>query len=77
MAEVPNDLIYEVSKRLQDQMANLADGQRDIREELRAIRGHALATQTDVNNIYHVLNGMERRVERIERRLELRDDAAE
>ncbi len=53
------------------------DGQRDIREELRALRGHSLAMQTDVHNIYNILNSLEGRVDRIERRLELRDDAAE
>jgi hypothetical protein len=77
MADVTNELIYEVLKRLQEQLVNLNDGQRDMREELRALRGHSLAMQTDVSNIYHILNSLERRAERIERRLELRDDAAE
>ncbi len=74
MAEVSSELIYEVLKRVQDQLVNLNDGQRDIREELR---GHSLAMQTDVHNIYNILNSLEGRVDRIERRLELRDDAAE
>jgi septation ring formation regulator EzrA len=77
MAEVSSELIYEVLKRVQDQLVNLNDGQRDIREELRALRGHSLAMQTDVHNIYNILNSLEGRVDRIERRLELRDDAAE
>ncbi len=77
MAEVSSELIYEVLKRVQDQLVNLNDGQRDIREELRALRGHSLTMQTDVHNIYNILNSLEGRVDRIERRLELRDDAAE
>ena len=73
MAEVTNELIYEVLKPVQDQLVNLNDGQRDMRE---ALRDHSLAMQTDVSNIYHILD-LERRTERIERRLDLRDDAAE
>ena len=52
MAEVTNELIYEVLKRVQDQLVNLNDGRRDMREELRALRGHPLAMQTDVSNIF-------------------------
>ena len=77
MAEVTNDLIYEALKRLQDQNANLNDGQRDIREELRALRSHALEMQTGVSNIYQILVKMDGRVDRIERRLDLSDHAAE
>ena len=77
MAEVSNELIYDLLKRVQNQLGNLNDGQRDLREELRALRGHSLAMQTDVSNIYHILNSLEQRTERIERRLDLRDDAAE
>ena len=73
MAEVTNELIYEVLRPVQDQLVNLSDGQRDMREELRALRGDSLAMQTDVSSIYHVLNSVERRAERIERRLDLTD----
>ena len=73
MAEVTNELIYEVLRPVQDQLVNLSDGQRDMREELRALSGDSLAMQTDVSSIYHVLNSAERRAERIERRLDLTD----
>jgi hypothetical protein len=42
-----------------------------IYEELSAIRGHMKAVQCDVHVIYDRLDSLERRVERIERRLEL------
>ena len=48
MAEVTNELMYEVLKALRDDVARVQDGQQDIRTELQAIRGHMLAVQTDI-----------------------------
>ena len=73
MAEVTNELIYEVLKSMQARLGNLEDGVREIRSELRALRGHMLAMQTDVSNLYDGQAKIELRLERIERRLDLVD----
>lgn len=71
MAEVTNELIFEVLKRLQEQVTQLQEGQRGLREDLSAIRGHMNALQRDVHNIYDRLDDHTRQLERIESRLEL------
>lgn len=44
-----------------------------MKQELNVIRGHLTAIQTDSNNIYGILGRHDRRFDRIERRLELRE----
>ncbi len=73
MVEVTTELIYEVLKKLQDQVSQLTDGQRAMREELSAMRGHMLAFQKDIHNLYELTHDNSRRLERIERRLNLTD----
>ena len=74
MAEVTNELIYEILKKIQEQIAHFQEGQRVIRDELTALRGHQLAMQKDIYNIHERLDVMERKIDRIEHRLELRDE---
>jgi polyhydroxyalkanoate synthesis regulator phasin len=73
MAEVTNELIYEVLKAMQIRLSNIEQGQVEIRTELRAMRGHLNAMQTDIANLYNSVDALERRVARIEQRLELVD----
>jgi chromosome segregation ATPase len=75
MAEVTNELIYEVLKNIQARMGNLEDSVREIKTELQALRGHMVAMQTDISNLYAGQAKIELRLERIERRLELADVA--
>ena len=80
--KVTNELIYEVLKSMQSRMSNVEDGLRDIKGELVGIRGHMIATQTDIQNIYGQniygrLGSIEARVERIERRLDIIHEPAE
>jgi hypothetical protein len=77
MAEVTNELIYEVLKRLQNDVGLLKDGQREMNGQLQAMREHMLATQKDITNVYDRLVGFELRLERIERRLDLIQEPAE
>lgn len=74
MAEVTNELIYDVLKKVQDQGARTQEDVRGIREELVAMRGHMVAMQKDIHNLYDMGHDHGRRLERIERRLELRDE---
>ncbi len=73
MAEVTNELIYEVLRSLQADVRQLKDGQAEIRQELIAIRGTIVSMQQDINNMYGMLSRHEVRLDRIERRLELRE----
>ncbi len=73
MAEVTNDLMFEVLKNIQHDVRLLRDGQGEIRQELNAIRGHLISMQGDIHNIYGILGRHDERLDRIDRRLELRE----
>jgi hypothetical protein len=71
MAEVTNELLYEVLKSVQREVSLLREGQAQAREAMIALRGHMHAIQQDVNNIYGILARHDARHDRIERRLDL------
>jgi len=73
MPEVTNELIYEVLKGMQTRLSNIEGGIVEVKTELRAVRGHMNAMQTDIANLYNSVDALGHRVERIERRLELTD----
>jgi hypothetical protein len=74
MTEITNDLIYEVLKAIQVRLGNnIEDGMRELRIEMSAMRGHMIAVEQDVANIYSRLAGVEVRLEHIERRLDIID----
>ena len=73
MAEIDSNLIYEVLKKIQTRLDSLEHGIREIKQELISIRGHMLSMQNDVHNIYSILGRHDDRLDRIERRLELRE----
>ena len=76
MAEVANELIDEVMKAVQARLGNLEEGQREIRVELRALRGTMQGMQADVANLYEAFGAVEGRISRIERRLDIIDTPA-
>jgi len=71
MVEVTQELMYEVLKQIQSDMAGLKDGQREHTAALNALRTHMVALQQDVSNIYAVLVRHENPLDRIERRLNI------
>ncbi|MBN9244138.1 MAG: hypothetical protein J0I98_15210 [Mesorhizobium sp.] len=73
MADATNDLLYEVLKSIQQEIRTLKEGQGDIRQEIVSIRLAQLSTQNDVHNIYGMLARQDERLDRIDRRLELRE----
>ncbi|WP_157015405.1 restriction endonuclease subunit S domain-containing protein [Mesorhizobium xinjiangense] len=75
MAEVSNDLLYELLKKMQTRLDNLETGQTEIKQELVSTRGHMIAIQQDTHNIYGILGRHDERLERIERRQDLREMA--
>ena len=71
MAEVTNELIYEVLKRLQSDTAEVKAELREINVRLNAMQIHIIALQQDVQKIYTILGRHDARLDRIERRLNL------
>lgn len=76
MAEVTNELIYEVLKKLQDQGTRTGEDVRRIRDEISAMRGHMVALQHDIHNLYDQMLEHGKRLDRIDVRLELSDATA-
>jgi hypothetical protein len=71
MAEVTNELIYEVLKKLQADMAGVKESLREINGSMNAMRTHLVAQAQDIRNIYTILAHHDARLARIERRLEI------
>ena len=72
MAEVTNELMYELLKAVQTSICKLEDGLGEIKQELIAIRGTMVSMQQDIHNIYGILARHDEKLDRIERRLDLR-----
>jgi septal ring factor EnvC (AmiA/AmiB activator) len=71
MAEVTNELMFEVLKSMQSDIAALREGQRETNAALNAIRIHMVGMQQDIQNLYAAFTRHEARLDRIERRLEI------
>lgn len=61
MTEITNELIYEVLKRMQDRLTALDRKVDEVKAELVSIRGHVVASQQDVHNVYMQLAGQDAR----------------
>lgn len=73
MAEINNDLMYDVLKQIQDDVRKVDRKSDEIKAEIQAVRSHVVGLQQDVGNIYAILTRHEARLDRIEQRLELSD----
>ncbi|TGQ95274.1 MULTISPECIES: hypothetical protein [unclassified Mesorhizobium] len=73
MPEVTNELMYELLKRVHHEIGELRQDVSETKRELNVMRGHMVATQSDIHNIYGILARQDDRLERIERRLDLRE----
>ncbi|TKB21407.1 MAG: hypothetical protein E5V75_03270 [Mesorhizobium sp.] len=72
MAEVTNELIYALLKRVDQQLGELSQDFSEVKSELGSIHGHIIATAGDVKNIHGMLARCDDRLDRIEHFL---DDA--
>ena len=52
MAEVTNELLYEVLKSIHTRMDKLDTGLSDLRSEMITMRGAIVTVQQDVHHIY-------------------------
>ena len=73
MAEVTNELMYELLKRMHQRIDRVDTSLSEIKSEIQSMRGTMISMQQDVHNIYGVLARHENRLDRIENRLELRE----
>jgi chromosome segregation ATPase len=73
MAEVTNELIYEVLKAMQARLSNIEDAMREHKGQLVALRQEIHAVNTNISNLYETNGTMDSRLSRIERRLEIID----
>ena len=73
MAEVTNELLYEGLENLQTRLSNVESMIVELSHGQNALRGHQASIQTDTTNIYAILSRQDQRLDRIERRLELRE----
>lgn len=75
MAEATNELMYELLKRMNHGFTEMRRDITEIKTELNVVRGHLIGIQTDIHNIYGMLARHDERLDRIERRLDLREFA--
>jgi hypothetical protein len=71
MADVTNDLIYEVLKSMQTRLDRIDGNVADVKGELQAMRSHLNGLNQDVANLYQVVDRQDARLGRIETRLGL------
>jgi hypothetical protein len=73
MTEVTNEVMFELLKRVHHDICELRQDVSETKRELNVMRGHMVATQSDIHNIYGILARQDERLERIDRRLDLRE----
>ena len=71
MAEISGDLILEVVNTIQDRLTAIEHKVDEVKAEMQATRGHIIAMQQDIHNIYSTIARQNVRLDRIERRLGL------
>ena len=73
MADVSNELLYEVLKSIQQRLDRFEHKIDELKSEMNSVRGHLVSIQQDVANIYGTLGRHDEWLERIDNRLELND----
>ena len=73
MAEVTNELMYELLKSIHQRMDRLEHGLGEVKHEIVSVRFAMMGMQNDLHNIYGILARNDERLDHIEKRLELRE----
>jgi hypothetical protein len=73
MAEVTNELMFELMKRMHHELGELRMDVGEVKRELNGLRGHMVSIQSDIHNIYGILARHDERLDRIERRFDLHE----
>ncbi|KQT57437.1 MULTISPECIES: hypothetical protein [unclassified Aureimonas] len=72
-AEASSELLVELMRRMHERFDKIDSALSEVRSEMNAMRGHMVASQSDIHNIYGAFGRIDHRLDRIERRLELRE----
>ncbi len=75
MAEVTNEMMFEVIERLQSDVAGIKERLQENSAAVDAIRTSLTGQSQDIQNIYSVLARHDARLARIESRLEIVEPA--
>ncbi|WP_318036921.1 hypothetical protein [Mesorhizobium sp. AR02] len=54
MSEVTNELMFELLKRVHHEIGELRQDVSETKRELNVMRGHMVATQSDIHNVYGI-----------------------
>jgi chromosome segregation ATPase len=73
MAEVTNELMFELLKKLNQKLDKVDFAISELRADNQTIRAQIHALQGDVNNLRATVGHFENRLDRIDNRLELRE----
>lgn len=73
MADISNELMYELLKKMQADISSLKHGQREHRDDILSLRNQIHGMQGDINSLRGSIGHIEDRLERIDNRLELRE----
>lgn len=73
MADITNELMYELLTRVHTGMANMREDNRGLRRDFISLRNHMHVMQGDLNNLHGTMAQVLVRLDRIEDRLELRE----
>ena len=73
MAEVTNELLFEVLKQVQQRLDRMDYKLDEVKAELNALRGHQISMLQDIQNVCAILGRSDAHFDRIERRPELSD----
>ena len=75
MADVTKELIYDLLRQIQCDIADVNEPLRETNAGFNALLTQTIAVQQDIHNIYSILARHDTRLERIERRLEIAEPA--
>lgn len=73
MVVEPTDIVMEVLRKIQADLADLREGQREIKARLSSVERHMAVMQSDIAELRYSFDRLSDRVERVERRLGLVD----
>jgi septal ring factor EnvC (AmiA/AmiB activator) len=71
MADVTDELMYEVLKSVQARLGQVDGKVDEIKQDMLAFRTYLIAIQQEISGLHATLVRHEQRFDRIERRLEL------
>ena len=75
MADVSKEMIYHLLKHIQSDIAEVNELLRETNAGLNVLRSQNIDVHSDIHNLYCILVRRDARLERIERRLEITEQA--